>query len=165
MIFIFDLLYSIWSSLDPSMQLQRTLFHSTIWLSNIPLYTCTTSSLSILPWNILSEFFSPIYYSIYYPSPPSTAISLLFSVPISKYCSTQATREKPVLEGNLRDWAQSRAPQTCPRRKSKSPLQITTDAQTPEQNESPLDESAGKVPEILVYSRRWVIFFLFWLPG
>ena len=86
MIFIFDLLYSIWSSLDLSMQLQRTLFHSIIWLSNIPLYTCTTSSLSILPWNILSEFFSPIYYSIYYPSPPPTEISLL------PFCTHQGHR-------------------------------------------------------------------------
>ena len=29
------------------MLLQMTLFHSFLWLSSIPLYTCTTSSLSI----------------------------------------------------------------------------------------------------------------------
>ena len=42
-----DLLHSVWQSLGPSMSLQMTQFHSFLWLSNIPLYICTTSSLSI----------------------------------------------------------------------------------------------------------------------
>ena len=49
MIFVFlsDLLNLVWWSLVASMLLQMALFHSFLWLSNIPLYTCTTSSLSI----------------------------------------------------------------------------------------------------------------------
>ena len=42
-----DLLHSVWQSLDPSTSLQMTQFSSFLWLSNIPLYICTTSSLSI----------------------------------------------------------------------------------------------------------------------
>ena len=42
-----DLLHSIWQSLGPSTSLQMTQFCSFLWLSNIPLYICTTSSLSI----------------------------------------------------------------------------------------------------------------------
>ena len=42
-----DLLQSVWQSPGPSMSLQMTQFHSFLWLSNIPLYICTTSSLSI----------------------------------------------------------------------------------------------------------------------
>ena len=41
------LLHSVWQSLGPSMSLQMTQFCSFLWLSNIPLYMCTTSSLSI----------------------------------------------------------------------------------------------------------------------
>ena len=44
---LFDLLPSVWQSLGPSTPLQMTQFHSFLWLSNIPLYICTTSSLSI----------------------------------------------------------------------------------------------------------------------
>ena len=44
-----DLLHLVWSSLCPSMLLQMTLCHCVLWLRNIPLYTCTTSSLSIIP--------------------------------------------------------------------------------------------------------------------
>ena len=42
-----NLLHSVWQSLYPSTSQQMTQFHSFLWLSNIPLYTCTTSSLSI----------------------------------------------------------------------------------------------------------------------
>ena len=42
-----NLLHLVWSSLGPSMLLQMALFHSFLWLSHIPLYICTTSSLSI----------------------------------------------------------------------------------------------------------------------
>ena len=42
-----DLLHSVWQSLGPSASLQMTQFCSFLWLSNIPLYICTTSSLSI----------------------------------------------------------------------------------------------------------------------
>ena len=42
-----DLLHSVWHSLDPSTSLQMTQFRSFLWLSNIPLYICTTSSLPI----------------------------------------------------------------------------------------------------------------------
>ena len=42
-----DLLHSVWQSLDPSTSLQMTQFRSFLWLSNILLYICTTSSLSI----------------------------------------------------------------------------------------------------------------------
>ena len=42
-----DLLHSVWQSLDASTSLQMTQFRSFLWLSNIPFYTCTTSSLSI----------------------------------------------------------------------------------------------------------------------
>ena len=53
-----DLLHSVWQSLDSSTSLQMTQFCSALWLSNIPLYICTTTSLSIcsrwafmlLPW-------------------------------------------------------------------------------------------------------------------
>ena len=45
-----DLLHSVWQSLHPSMSLQMTQFCSFLWLSNIPLYICTTSSLSIHRW-------------------------------------------------------------------------------------------------------------------
>ena len=42
-----DLLHSLGQSLDPSMLRQMALFHSCVWLSNIPLCIGTTSSLSI----------------------------------------------------------------------------------------------------------------------
>ena len=42
-----DLLHSVWQSLDPYTSLQMTQFRSFLWLSNSPLYICTTSSLSI----------------------------------------------------------------------------------------------------------------------
>ena len=38
-----DILHPVWQSLDPS----TSQFHSFLWLSNIPLYICTTSSLII----------------------------------------------------------------------------------------------------------------------
>ena len=41
------LLHSVGQSLGPSTSLQITQFHSFLWLSNIPLYVCATSSLSI----------------------------------------------------------------------------------------------------------------------
>ena len=39
-----DLLHSVWQSLGPSMSQQMTQFYSFLWLSNIPLYICTTTS-------------------------------------------------------------------------------------------------------------------------
>ena len=42
-----DLLHFVWQSLGASTSLKMTQFHSFLWLSNIPLYICTTSSLSI----------------------------------------------------------------------------------------------------------------------
>ena len=42
-----DLLHSIWQTLCPSTSLQISQFRSILWLSNIPLYICATSSLSI----------------------------------------------------------------------------------------------------------------------
>ena len=42
-----DLLYSVWQTLGPSTLLQITQFHPFLWLSNIPLYICATSSLPI----------------------------------------------------------------------------------------------------------------------
>ena len=42
-----DSLYSLWNSLGSSMLLLMALFHSVIWLSNIPLDICTTCSLVI----------------------------------------------------------------------------------------------------------------------
>ena len=42
-----DLLHSARQSLDSSTSLQMTQFRSFLWLSNIPLYICTTSSISI----------------------------------------------------------------------------------------------------------------------
>ena len=40
---LLDLLHSVWQSLDPSTSQQMTQFCSFLWLSNIPLYICTTS--------------------------------------------------------------------------------------------------------------------------
>ena len=45
-----DWLHSVWQSLDPSTSLQMTQFCSFLFLSNIPLYICTTTSLSIRQW-------------------------------------------------------------------------------------------------------------------
>ena len=42
-----DLLYCVWQTLGPSTSLQMTQFHSFSWLSNSPLYICSTPSLSI----------------------------------------------------------------------------------------------------------------------
>ena len=42
-----DILHAVWQSPDPSTSLQMTQFCSFLWLSNIPLYICTTTSLSI----------------------------------------------------------------------------------------------------------------------
>ena len=42
-----DLLHSVWQSLHPSTSQQMTQFRSFLWLSNIPLYIRTTTSLSI----------------------------------------------------------------------------------------------------------------------
>ena len=45
--FSFLTYFTLYDSLGPSTSLQMTQFHSFLWLSNIPLYICTTSSLSI----------------------------------------------------------------------------------------------------------------------
>ena len=45
---LFDLLPFVWQSLGPSTSLQITQFSFFLWLSNIPLCICATSSLSIL---------------------------------------------------------------------------------------------------------------------
>ena len=42
-----DLLHSVWKTLGPFTSLQITQFHFFLWLSNIPLHICATSSLSI----------------------------------------------------------------------------------------------------------------------
>ena len=42
-----DLLHSVWQTLGASTSLQIVQFHFFLWLSNIPLYICATSSLSI----------------------------------------------------------------------------------------------------------------------
>ena len=42
-----DLLHSVWQTLGPPTSLQITQFHFFLWLSNIALYICATSSLSI----------------------------------------------------------------------------------------------------------------------
>ena len=42
-----DLLHSVWQSLDPSTSQQMKQFGTFLWLSNIPFYICTTTSLSI----------------------------------------------------------------------------------------------------------------------
>ena len=42
-----DPLHSVRQALGPPTSLQMTQLHSFLWLSNIPLYICTTSSLSI----------------------------------------------------------------------------------------------------------------------
>ena len=42
-----NFLHFVWQSLDPSPSLHMTQFHSFLWLSNIPLCICTTSSLSM----------------------------------------------------------------------------------------------------------------------
>ena len=55
-----DLFHSVWESLYPSMSQQITQFCSFLWLNNIPLYICTTSSLSIHPF----FFFKHLYWSI-----------------------------------------------------------------------------------------------------
>ena len=51
---VFDICFSLsalhyfaWQSLGPSTSPQMTQFGSSLWLSSIPLYMCTTSSLSI----------------------------------------------------------------------------------------------------------------------
>ena len=42
-----DLIHSVSQTLSQSTSLQITQFHFFLWLSNIPLYICATSSLSI----------------------------------------------------------------------------------------------------------------------
>ena len=42
-----DLLHYVWQTLGPSTSLHLTQFRSFLWLSNIPLYVCNTSSLTI----------------------------------------------------------------------------------------------------------------------
>ena len=42
-----DLLHTVWQTLGPPTSLQITQFRFFLWLSNIPLYLCATSSLSI----------------------------------------------------------------------------------------------------------------------
>ena len=44
---LFNLLHSVRQALGPSTSLKMTQICSFLWLSNIPLYICTTSSLSI----------------------------------------------------------------------------------------------------------------------
>ena len=44
------LLHSVWQILGPSTSLQITQFRFFLWLSNIPLYMCATSSLPIYLW-------------------------------------------------------------------------------------------------------------------
>ena len=55
------LLHSVWQSLGPSISLQMTQFHSSLWLSNIPLYICTTS-LSI---RLLKDIYIASFMGIY----------------------------------------------------------------------------------------------------
>ena len=49
-LFLADLLYFVWQTLGPSTSLKMTQFHFLLWLNNIPLYICTTSSLFIHRW-------------------------------------------------------------------------------------------------------------------
>ena len=42
-----DLFHSIWQTVGPSTSLKMNQFHCFLWLSNMPLYICTTSSLFI----------------------------------------------------------------------------------------------------------------------
>ena len=51
-----DLLCLVRWSPGPSMLLQMALFHSFLWLSNIPLYVCTTSSYPFICWWMLCYF-------------------------------------------------------------------------------------------------------------
>ena len=44
-----DLLHSVWQTLGPCTSLQMTQFQPLLWVSNIPFYPCTISSLSIHP--------------------------------------------------------------------------------------------------------------------
>ena len=46
-VFLFLTFFTLYDRLGPSTSLQVTQFHSFLWLSNIPLYICATSSLSI----------------------------------------------------------------------------------------------------------------------
>ena len=52
-----DLLHSVWQSLDPSTSQQMTQFRSFLWLSNIPLYICTTSFIFLNFWILFYLFF------------------------------------------------------------------------------------------------------------
>ena len=61
-----DLLHSVRQSLGPSTSLQISQFHSFLWLSNIPLYICATSSLSIHLLMVFNgEVISPLWCRIY----------------------------------------------------------------------------------------------------
>ena len=60
---LYDLLHSVWRSLDPSTSLQMTQFRSFLWLSNIPLYICTTTALFVCFWTGRSTLF--IFNSFY----------------------------------------------------------------------------------------------------
>ena len=64
-----ELLHSGWQTLGPSTSLQITQFRFFLWLSNIPLYTCAASSLSIHVMNIVvHDSFWIMVFSGYMPS-------------------------------------------------------------------------------------------------
>ena len=67
MMFVFlfsDLLYFVWQTLYSSTSLQMTQLRSSLWLSDIPLYLCTTSfsihlSMAVHGWFIRISTFCP----------------------------------------------------------------------------------------------------------
>uniref|UniRef100_A0A8D1TR50 Guanylate cyclase soluble subunit beta-1 n=1 Tax=Sus scrofa TaxID=9823 RepID=A0A8D1TR50_PIG len=101
--------------LYPCMLLQMALFHSSLWLSNIPLYIYTTSSLSI-PLSVDIYIVSMLLYSVL---PPSVAnelrhkrpvpakrydnVTILFSgiVGFNTFCSKHASGEGAMKIVNL----------------------------------------------------------------
>ena len=105
-----DLLHSVWQSQDPSTSLQITQFHSFLWLSNIPLYTCATSfffkqlywSIIALQWCVSFCFTTKwiSYTYTYVPISLSSCVSLPPTLPIPPlWTVTKHRADLPVLCG------------------------------------------------------------------
>ena len=79
-VFFSNLFHIVWSYLVASMVLLLALFHSFLWLNSIPLYVCTTPSLSTLLFMFFRLFPCSGHCEQYYYEHSSACIFLNYSL-------------------------------------------------------------------------------------
>ena len=88
-----DLLHSVWQSLGPSMLLQMALFHSFLWLSNIPIYVFNIVAYS--GRRVASQCHQDPWLLLHLPSLPSLVGGFLFPMVSSWTQDVHSTLASP----------------------------------------------------------------------